>query len=75
MPEGGDELALRHLLRSAELMPEWTFAHFELGETYAVTDRPEQARAEFLRVIEMPVMDHRDEVLKQEARQWLEKLD
>ncbi|MCA9783930.1 MAG: hypothetical protein KDC10_11570 [Calditrichaeota bacterium] len=74
LPEGGDELALNHLQRSSALMPDWVFARYELAETYQVMGLKDQAAAQFRSVLEMPETDHRDHLLKDEARKALKNL-
>lgn len=74
LPEGGDELALKHLNKSAGLMPEWVYARFELAETYRVMGQKDKAAAQFRTVLGMRKTDHRDHLLKEEARKALEQL-
>lgn len=74
LPEGGVELSAEHLRRAVALEPEWVFAHFELAETLELLKQPAEAREHYRRALALPSTDHRDPLLKEEARRRLEKL-
>ncbi len=74
LPAGGDELALKHLKKSVALQPRWVFARFELAETYRIMEQKDQAKTQFKSVLGMPDTDHRDRLLKAEARKLLAEM-
>lgn len=71
LPEGGDELSYQHLTRATELRPDWMFAWIELGQTCEVMERHEEAQACYRKVLELPIIDHRDKLLQAQARKKL----
>ncbi|MDZ7374087.1 MAG: tetratricopeptide repeat protein [candidate division KSB1 bacterium] len=74
LPPASNEEAVRYFLRAIEIKPEHINHHLELGRTYEMMKQYELARAEYQKVLELPVSDPDDPEHKQEARRLLEEL-
>ena len=54
------EDAERYLTRAVELSPDYILFHLDLGRMYMARDRKDEARAQFLRVLELPAIEPPD---------------
>ena len=54
------EDAERYLTRAVELRPEYILFRLDLGRMYLNRDRKEEARSQFQRVLELPVLEPPD---------------
>ncbi len=72
--EASWENAERHLARAAELEPDRILHRVELGKVYRQTEKPDRAREQLRKVLELPPADFRDCVYRAEARDLLEEM-
>lgn len=73
LPESSYEQAVQDFRRAIALENE-VFHHLELGKTYVEMDRPDAAREELQKALDMPSSDPFAPVYKKEARQLLEEM-
>lgn len=72
--EASWEAAERHLRRAVELDPEGIIHRLALGRVLLDRDRPEAAREQLERVLELPATEPTDELHKREARELLQEI-
>jgi tetratricopeptide (TPR) repeat protein len=74
LPTGAsNEKALQYLQKATAMRPNWINHHKELGITYMqVKDWP-SAASEFETALVLPLLDHQDELHKQECREYLQE--
>ena len=70
------EDAERYLTRDVELRPEYILFHLDLGRMYLHRERMEEARSQFQRVLELPLLEPPDSRFQETAeRRLAETLD
>ena len=70
------ENAERYLTRAVELRPEYLLFHLDLGRMYLHRERMEDARSQFQRVLELPLLEPPDSRFQETAeRRLAETLD
>ncbi len=74
IPKGSFEEAEKSLLKAIELKPEYTNHHLELGRTYLAMKKPDLAKPELEKVLELPVTTSKCEIYKKEAQAELDAL-
>jgi tetratricopeptide (TPR) repeat protein len=74
LPAASNEEAVAYFKRAIEIKPEHIHHHLELGRTYEMMKQYDLARAEYRKVLELPVSDPDDPDYKAEARQLLQGL-
>ncbi|MGB9764905.1 MAG: tetratricopeptide repeat protein [Candidatus Saccharicenans sp.] len=75
IPKGSFEESEKYLQKAVELNPEYINHHLELGRTYVAMKKYDQAEAEFNKCLTLPETSSKDKLLKEEARQELNKLN
>jgi tetratricopeptide (TPR) repeat protein len=74
---GSKDKSVEHLKQSLTYDAASTASHYFLAETYLEMDRPDEARLELLKVIEVPINPHwapEDREFKQKAKTLLDRL-
>ena len=74
LPSGSLEASERMCFKALECNPASVYAHFQLALTYKAMEREREAVDYFEKVRQLPMTDHRDHWLRQEALGHLEKL-
>jgi len=75
LPDASNEKAIEHFQKAIELDPDYVNHHLELGLTYEEVDEWELAKAEYDKVLELPVSSSDDEEYKKTAAERLEKVN
>lgn len=73
--EANREDALAFMRKAVDLNPENMNHHLEMGNTYRRYKMYDQAKAEYLKCLEMPVNDALDEKYRDEAKKSLAEMD
>jgi tetratricopeptide (TPR) repeat protein len=73
LPEGTNEDSERMLLKSIELQPS-IYANFELAKTYKAMKEKDKSINCLKKILELPIFDHQDKMIKNEAKNMLDKL-
>jgi Tfp pilus assembly protein PilF len=74
LPGGTNEDAEQSFLKAIALKPEYINAHFQLAKTYEKMKDKEKARANYEKLLELPVRDHQDSAIKTKAEDRLKKI-
>jgi tetratricopeptide (TPR) repeat protein len=74
IPKGTFEESEKYLKQAAELNPDYTNHHLELGRTYLAMKKPDLATQEFQKVLELPDKTSKCPAYKKEAEAELAKL-
>jgi tetratricopeptide (TPR) repeat protein len=75
LPEGGDELSLKHLKKATELKSDWIFAWVELAETHEVMNHEAAAKSALKHALSLKSADHRDPILLAQAKEMMDDLN
>ena len=74
LPDASKDKAFEHFKRAIELRPEYINHHLELAITYEGIKQWANARAEYEKVAQLAVIEPRDEKLKIQASESLQKI-
>ncbi|MDZ7260831.1 MAG: hypothetical protein ONB05_01745 [candidate division KSB1 bacterium] len=74
LPPASNEKAIEHFKKAIEIKPEHINHHLELGITYKMLDQWDLARAEFQKVLDLPIGDADDPEHKTEAKKLLDEI-
>lgn len=74
IPKGSFEESEKNLLKAVELAPDYINHHLELGRTYVALDKSDRAAEEFQKCLDLPKQTSKDDMLKEEAQEELNKL-
>jgi tetratricopeptide (TPR) repeat protein len=74
LPDGSNEGSERMFLKAIKLNPSRPRTYYELAKTYDKMKKKEKIVKCLQKVIELPIDDHKDKQMKQEAQDWLRKL-
>ena len=74
LPPASHEQAVEHFKKAIEIAPDFINHHLELGITYEDMKEWELAKAEYEKVLELPIKDSDDEDHKAEAAERLKKV-
>ena len=73
LPDGTNEDSEKMLLKAIELEPS-ILTHYELAKTYEVMGKIDKSVEHLKKVVELPIVDHRDQMKKADAEKKLSKL-
>ena len=73
LPDGTNEDSEKMFLRAIELKQS-IYAHYELARTYEVMGKRDKAVEHLKKVVELPIIDHQDQMKKADAKKKLSKL-
>lgn len=74
LPEGTMEMAKQELETALRLQPDDIYHQLEYGKTMLMMEQKQKARQALQRVMQLPVLDHRDPFYQQEAQKLLNDL-
>jgi len=74
LPEGTFEMSKAELQLAVKLAPNDIYHELELGKTYEIMDKDAKAAEAYRKVLELPIVDHRDSFYQEEARDLLKDL-
>lgn len=74
LPNGTDKDSEKTLLKAVQLNPQIIHTHFELAKTYDAMDEEDEVAEQLKEIIALPIMDHQDKPIKEEAEKELRRL-
>jgi tetratricopeptide (TPR) repeat protein len=74
LPHASDEQAVEHFQKAIEINPDYINHHLELGITYQMMDKWQEAKAEFEKIAQLPQKDSQDPDHKSEAARRLKEV-
>lgn len=74
LPNGTDRDSEETLLKAVQLNPQVIHTHFELAKTYDAMGKEEKVTEELREILELPIADHQDKAIKEEAEKELRRL-
>ncbi|MGH7888916.1 MAG: tetratricopeptide repeat protein, partial [Thermodesulfobacteriota bacterium] len=74
LPNGTDEDSVKTLQKAVQLNPQVIHTHFELAKTYDAMGEEDKVAGELKEILALPIADHQDKAIKQEAQRELQRL-
>jgi tetratricopeptide (TPR) repeat protein len=74
LPHASDEEAVEHFKKAIEINPDYINHHLELGITYQMMDKWQEAKAEYEQIAQLPQKDSQDPEHKIEAEKRLKEV-
>lgn len=74
LPNGTDEDSIKTLLKAIQLNPQIIHTRFELAKTYEAIGEGDKVAEQLKEIIDLPIVDHQDKMIKAEAKKELQRL-